>query len=119
MLSSLWAVRSSLRLLSSSSSHRLPLISLPFLYALSFNKRHILTMEEINKTRKLYKPPAAKDLIALVKPIEVDGHIAMCDGGMAELGHPRVFLNLNKPGAHACGYCGQPFVKKEGGHGDH
>jgi uncharacterized Zn-finger protein len=82
-------------------------------------RRGLLTMEEINKQRKLYKPPAAKDLVALVKPIEVDGHIAVCDGGMQELGHPRVFLNLNKPGAHACSYCGQPFVMKSHGSDHH
>eukprot|EP00008_Paramoeba_atlantica_P011230 CAMPEP_0201492780 /NCGR_PEP_ID=MMETSP0151_2-20130828/34752_1 /ASSEMBLY_ACC=CAM_ASM_000257 /TAXON_ID=200890 /ORGANISM="Paramoeba atlantica, Strain 621/1 / CCAP 1560/9" /LENGTH=85 /DNA_ID=CAMNT_0047879799 /DNA_START=110 /DNA_END=368 /DNA_ORIENTATION=+ len=52
-------------------------------------------MKEINETRKLYKPPAAKDLIALVEPIEVDGNVVSCDGGDPDLGHPRVYLNLN------------------------
>ena len=29
-----------------------------------------------------------------------------CNGGHPELGHPRVYINLDKPGTHACGYCG-------------
>ena len=30
--------------------------------------------------------------------------IKYCLGGGA-LGHPKVYINLDKPGAHACGYC--------------
>ncbi|CAO1623338.1 unnamed protein product [Sympodiomycopsis kandeliae] len=32
--------------------------------------------------------------------------ITGCDGGGGPLGHPRVFINLDKPGPKACPYCG-------------
>lgn len=38
------------------------------------------------------------------------------DGGDSPLGHPKVYINLDKPGAHTCGYCGLRFVKKYGNH---
>ena len=76
--------------------------------SLTYNKE---AMEEINKNRKLYRPPAAKDLIAMVEPIIVDSDTVMCCGGDApELGHPQVFINLERPGKNACGYCGQTFI---------
>eukprot|EP00009_Paramoeba_aestuarina_P005751 CAMPEP_0201521788 /NCGR_PEP_ID=MMETSP0161_2-20130828/16257_1 /ASSEMBLY_ACC=CAM_ASM_000251 /TAXON_ID=180227 /ORGANISM="Neoparamoeba aestuarina, Strain SoJaBio B1-5/56/2" /LENGTH=120 /DNA_ID=CAMNT_0047920497 /DNA_START=177 /DNA_END=539 /DNA_ORIENTATION=+ len=68
-------------------------------------------MAELNKNRKLYKPPAAKDLIAMVKPIVVNDSTVMCCGDESpELGHPVVFINLENPGLNACGYCGQTFI---------
>ncbi|POS87755.1 hypothetical protein EPUL_001068, partial [Erysiphe pulchra] len=33
-----------------------------------------------------------------------------CDGGGGPLGHPRVFINIDKPQICVCGYCGRPFV---------
>eukprot|EP01116_Phalansterium_solitarium_P007226 TRINITY_DN19771_c0_g1_i1.p1 TRINITY_DN19771_c0_g1~~TRINITY_DN19771_c0_g1_i1.p1 ORF type:complete len:141 (-),score=19.42 TRINITY_DN19771_c0_g1_i1:374-796(-) len=57
-------------------------------------------------------------LIAQVPPIEVDGRRAACDGGGGPLGHPKVYINLDKPGAHTCGYCGLRFVQRHG-HGHH
>lgn len=35
-------------------------------------------------------------MIAEVPPIEVHGSVARCDGGGGALGHPAVFINLNK-----------------------
>ena len=29
-----------------------------------------------------------------------------CDGGGGALGHPKVYINLDQPGPHACIYCG-------------
>ena len=37
-----------------------------------------------------------------------------CDGG--ELGHPRVFLNLEAKGAVDCPYCGRHFVLRSADH---
>ncbi|KXJ73723.1 hypothetical protein RP20_CCG015181 [Aedes albopictus] len=43
--------------------------------------------------------------------------VVYCDGGTEPaLGHPKVYINLDKPGAHACGYCGQRFQKKDDHH---
>lgn len=48
-------------------------------------------------------PLAAIDMIAQ-EPIRlVDERIASCDGGGGALGHPKVFINLDKPGHKACG----------------
>ncbi|KZT30585.1 hypothetical protein NEOLEDRAFT_20220 [Neolentinus lepideus HHB14362 ss-1] len=38
----------------------------------------------------------------------VQGRKAVCDGG-GPLGHPKIFINLDQPGAHPCGYCGLRF----------
>ncbi|PRP81130.1 hypothetical protein PROFUN_01964 [Planoprotostelium fungivorum] len=53
------------------------------------------------------------DLIARVPPIEVAGRRAICD---AIGGHPRVFINLDRKGPSACGYCGLRFIQKEHHH---
>jgi len=44
------------------------------------------------------------------EPIRVvQGRKAVCDGGGGPLGHPKIFINLDQPGAHPCGYCGLRF----------
>ncbi|PWN42079.1 hypothetical protein IE81DRAFT_323905 [Ceraceosorus guamensis] len=35
--------------------------------------------------------------------------VVACDGGDGPLGHPQVFINLDKPGPKACPYCGIRF----------
>lgn len=70
-------------------------------------------------------------LIYQIPPIEVEGRKAICDGGNSftfpfwfyqgggPLGHPKVFVNLDKDKPIACGYCGLRFVQKHGHHGHH
>lgn len=38
--------------------------------------------------------------------------IVACDGGgdVGAAGHPRVYINTDKPEIAVCGYCGVPFV---------
>lgn len=36
--------------------------------------------------------------------------VASCDGGGGPLGHPKIFINTDKPEIATCGYCGVPFV---------
>ncbi|XP_036328757.1 NADH dehydrogenase [ubiquinone] iron-sulfur protein 6, mitochondrial-like [Rhagoletis pomonella] len=55
-------------------------------------------------------------LIDEVPPIEVIESVAYCDGGDANLGHPNIYINLDKPGPQICGYCGLRFVKRDGHH---
>ncbi|KRZ70146.1 putative NADH dehydrogenase [ubiquinone] iron-sulfur protein 6, mitochondrial [Trichinella papuae] len=62
--------------------------------------------------KKLVNPNLAMELIAQVKPAASKERIVHCDGGGAALGHPRVFINLDKPGNHACGYCGLRFYNE-------
>ncbi|GAA6002112.1 hypothetical protein JCM5350_002708 [Sporobolomyces pararoseus] len=52
------------------------------------------------------RPLAAVELIK-EEPIRlIEGRVAACDGGGGPLGHPRVFINLDKEGPHGCTYCG-------------
>ncbi|EIE83810.1 hypothetical protein G6F46_004988 [Rhizopus delemar] len=61
-------------------------------------------------------PMAAIELIA-EEPIRfVNKRIANCDGGGGPLGHPKVYINLDKPGPQACGYCGIRFQKVDEHH---
>jgi len=55
------------------------------------------------------RPLAAIELIAQEPIRMVGGRVAVCDGGDGALGHPKVFINLDKPGAHPCTYCGLRF----------
>ena len=55
----------------------------------------------------------AIDLIAEVPPTSCKERIVSCDGGGGPLGHPKVFINLDIPGNHSCGYCGLRFYKED------
>ncbi|KAH8241528.1 NADH dehydrogenase [ubiquinone] iron-sulfur protein 6, mitochondrial [Drosophila bipectinata] len=55
-------------------------------------------------------------LIEEVPPKECTERVVFCDGGDGPLGHPKVYINLDKPGNHTCGYCGLRFVKKDEHH---
>ncbi|KDN42914.1 hypothetical protein RSAG8_06440, partial [Rhizoctonia solani AG-8 WAC10335] len=49
-------------------------------------------------------PLSAQELIQQ-EPIRlVHGRRAVCDGGGGPLGHPKIFINLDKPGPRPCGY---------------
>ncbi|XP_058823242.1 NADH dehydrogenase [ubiquinone] iron-sulfur protein 6, mitochondrial [Topomyia yanbarensis] len=66
---------------------------------------------------KVVNPSWAIKLIDETPIIESTQRVVYCDGGTdPALGHPKVYINLDKPGAHACGYCGQRFQKKDHHH---
>ncbi|PLW25302.1 hypothetical protein PCANC_27228 [Puccinia coronata f. sp. avenae] len=48
-------------------------------------------------------PLPAIDLIRREPIRMVTSRVAVCDGGGGALGHPKIFINLDKPGAHPCG----------------
>jgi len=59
-------------------------------------------------------PYAAIDLIAQT-PVRYVHHAAVCDGNVGGRhggvqGHPKVFINVDKPGIHACTYCGTRYA---------
>ena len=60
---------------------------------------------------KQVNPNWAIKLIDEQAPIPVQARSTHCDGGNGPLGHPRVFINLDQPGNHACGYCGLRFYQ--------
>jgi uncharacterized Zn-finger protein len=46
--------------------------------------------------------------------IEVEKMEVACDGGVGPLGHPRVFLHIDKTSHHIqCPYCSRLYVMKE------
>ncbi len=49
-----------------------------------------------------------------LETIEVDTLTIGCDGGGGPLGHPMVYLNLEKSGAVDCPYCGRHYVLRAG-----
>ncbi|XP_003134215.1 NADH dehydrogenase [ubiquinone] iron-sulfur protein 6, mitochondrial [Sus scrofa] len=52
----------------------------------------------------------AIDLIAEQPVSEVGSRVISCDGGGGALGHPRVYINLDKETkTGTCGYCGLQF----------
>lgn len=65
------------------------------------------------------RPYSAMELIAK-QPVRYlsEGNIAVCDGnkGNTLQGHPKVFINLDKPMASTCGYCGLRYAKEEHKH---
>lgn len=36
--------------------------------------------------------------------------MVVCDGGGGAKGHPKIFINTDKPEIAVCGYCGLGFV---------
>uniref|UniRef100_A0A8D0CE09 NADH dehydrogenase [ubiquinone] iron-sulfur protein 6, mitochondrial n=1 Tax=Salvator merianae TaxID=96440 RepID=A0A8D0CE09_SALMN len=63
--------------------------------------------------RKEVNENFAIDLIAEQPVTEVESRIVSCDGGGGALGHPKVYINLDKDTkTGTCGYCGLQFKQK-------
>ncbi|CAH1635117.1 unnamed protein product [Spodoptera littoralis] len=60
---------------------------------------------------KLVNPNWPVKLVAAIPPKKISGRIVWCDGGSGAEGHPRVYINLDKPGPQYCMYCSAGFVK--------
>jgi len=58
------------------------------------------------------RPYAAIDLIHKQPVRWRKERIVSCDGGGGPLGHPRIFINLDKPKINWCTYCGLPFANE-------
>ncbi|XP_040289005.1 NADH dehydrogenase [ubiquinone] iron-sulfur protein 6, mitochondrial [Bufo bufo] len=55
----------------------------------------------------------AINLIAEQPVNEAESRIVSCDGGGGALGHPKVYINLDKENkTGTCGYCGLQFLQK-------
>ncbi|CAH1406749.1 unnamed protein product [Nezara viridula] len=65
---------------------------------------------------KIVNQQFAIDLIAKVPPNAKKERVVWCDGGGGPIGHPKVYINLDKPGNHTCGYCGLRFYKEDSHH---
>ncbi|XP_077363051.1 NADH dehydrogenase [ubiquinone] iron-sulfur protein 6, mitochondrial [Festucalex cinctus] len=52
-------------------------------------------------------------LVAEERVTDVEAHVVSCDGGGGALGHPKVYINLDKDTkVGTCGYCGLQFKQK-------
>jgi len=47
--------------------------------------------------------------------IHIDEESVACDGGVAALGHPRVWLAMDHEGRTKCPYCGRLFIMSSEG----
>lgn len=56
------------------------------------------------------QPYAAIDLIHKQPVRWVSTKSVACDGGGGPLGHPRIFINTDKPQVCVCTYCGLPYA---------
>ena len=56
------------------------------------------------------RPLAAIDLIHKQPVRWTSNRTVTCDGGGGPLGHPRIYINVDKPQICWCTYCGLPFV---------
>ncbi|XP_004460244.1 NADH dehydrogenase [ubiquinone] iron-sulfur protein 6, mitochondrial [Dasypus novemcinctus] len=65
--------------------------------------RFVSRQKEVNES-------FAIDMIAEQPVSEVGSRVISCDGGGGALGHPRVYINLDKETkTGTCGYCGLQF----------
>eukprot|EP00118_Oscarella_pearsei_P001162 m.6755 g.6755 ORF g.6755 m.6755 type:complete len:135 (+) comp16775_c0_seq1:30-434(+) len=70
------------------------------------NVRFVGKEKEVN-------PNFAIDLVNEEQPKPIKSSNYWCDGGSGALGHPKVYINLDKPGIHVCGYCGNRYVRDD------
>ncbi|KAI2637374.1 hypothetical protein GGS21DRAFT_511298 [Xylaria nigripes] len=59
--------------------------------------------------------PASKAAIELIhrQPVRwTHDRVVACDGGGGPSGHPRIFINTDKPEIATCNYCGLPFANE-------
>ena len=56
------------------------------------------------------RPMAAIELIHKQPVNWVKERTVKCDGGGGPLGHPRIFINVDRPQICWCTYCGLPYV---------
>ncbi|KYN22732.1 PREDICTED: NADH dehydrogenase [ubiquinone] iron-sulfur protein 6, mitochondrial [Trachymyrmex cornetzi] len=77
----------------------------------AFEKGDYRSVRFLNSPKEVNKNWAIK-LIDEVPPSPKKDRIVACDGGGGPLGHPKVYINLDKPGNHICGYCGLRFYKE-------
>ena len=72
--------------------------------------RCVLLLEEDGLIGVQPAPKAAIELIHKQPVRWVHERVVECDGGGGPLGHPRIFINTDKPQVCMCTYCGLPFV---------
>ncbi|TID20441.1 hypothetical protein CANINC_003558 [Pichia inconspicua] len=59
------------------------------------------------------QPLAAIELIKDQPVSYVHSNIAVCHGTDFVQGHPKIYINLDKPKVHSCGYCGAKYARAD------
>ena len=54
-------------------------------------------------------------MIEVEDVVLVDSRSVACDGGQGPLGHPRVYLAIDKTGEVECPYCSRRFIYQPAG----
>ncbi|KAL9189023.1 hypothetical protein ACHAXT_011513 [Thalassiosira profunda] len=76
------------------------------------------SLNRLSRTESEYKlgkhRSNALELIQKVPPIEVEGDMAVCDGGGGALGHPLEYIKVGYRNGEpaSCIYCGLRYVQK-------
>ncbi|MGH0157513.1 UNVERIFIED_CONTAM: hypothetical protein FKN15_049034 [Acipenser sinensis] len=87
-------------------------------YLLRYNNCLVYDMKDYRRARFIERQKEvnenfAIDLVAEEPITEVESRVISCDGGGGALGHPRVYINLDKDTkVGTCGYCGLRFKQK-------
>ncbi|EQL01900.1 NADH:ubiquinone oxidoreductase 18.4kD subunit [Ophiocordyceps sinensis CO18] len=60
--------------------------------------------------RHLPQPLSAMEMIHKQRVRWTHERVVACEGGGGPAGHPRIFINTDKPEISVCNYCGLPFA---------
>ncbi|PNP47675.1 lactobacillus shifted protein [Trichoderma gamsii] len=58
------------------------------------------------------QPYSAMELVHKVPVTWTHDRIVTCSGGGGASGHPRIFINTDKPEIASCNYCGTPYANE-------
>lgn len=76
---------------------------------ISYSVNDLLWQYKLGKHRS-----NAMELVHMIPVVEVDGHMAVCDGGGGALGHPVEYISLDRPDSVAyCKYCALRYTQKK------
>ncbi|KAB5570818.1 hypothetical protein GE09DRAFT_1055601 [Coniochaeta sp. 2T2.1] len=56
------------------------------------------------------QPYSAMELVHKTPVRWTHDRVVACDGGGGPTGHPKIYINTDKPEIAVCGYCGAPFA---------
>ena len=57
------------------------------------------------------QPLSAMELVHEEPVLWTHQRMVMCEGGGGPAGHPKIYINTDKPEISVCNYCGRPFVR--------
>ncbi|KAK3525309.1 hypothetical protein QTP86_027209 [Hemibagrus guttatus] len=92
----------------------------PFLFAMVMDQlsEEVFDENDVRRARfvgrqKEVNQNFAINLVAEEPVSDVEARVISCDGGGGALGHPKVYINLDKmTKVGTCGYCGRQFQQK-------